>query len=101
MTPEKVEIFEERPATVRAFRCEKERYVGNSHGITLARPGDYIVIDAQGNPQQAFTPQEFLSRYKAAETAPWIRLADPVLYDLTVDSEGRIMSIAGKQSIPV
>ena len=101
MTSEKIEIFEERPATVRAFRSDKERYVGNSHGITLARPGDYIVIDSQDNPQQVFTPQEFMSRYKTTEPKPWICLSDPVFYNLTVDGEGRIISIVGKMSIPV
>ena len=37
---EKIAIYEERPATVRAFRCEKERYIGNSYGVR------FIINDA-------------------------------------------------------
>ena len=103
MSFEKIEMFEERPATIRAFRCEKERYVGNSHGVTLARPGDYIVIDAEGNPQQAFTPHEFLSRYKTAEKEPWRFNFRCVLetYNLIVDREGRVLRICEDRPTPV
>jgi len=103
---EKIAIYEERPATVRAFRCEKERYIGNSYGVTLAKIGDYIVIDSFSG-VRCFSPKEFLSRYKAQEfflpgelEDPMCLMPDPV-YVLVVDQKGQILNIKETQPTPV
>lgn len=75
---EKVEIFEERPARVRAFRVAKDRYIGNSHGVELAKAGDWIVIDSNDKIRH-FTPMEFMLRYKAATVQPFLRCPGPRL----------------------
>ena len=96
---EKVEIFEERPARVRAFRVAKDRYIGNSHGGELAKAGDWIVIDSNDKIRH-FTPMEFMLRYKAATVQPFCVVPDPDCYVLTVDRNGQILSIRGASHTP-
>ncbi|OON89640.1 hypothetical protein [Pyramidobacter sp. C12-8] len=96
---EKIGIFEERPAQVRAFQTAKDRYIGNSHGVELAKAGDWIVIDSDDEIRH-FTPAEFMERYKTAEANPFYVIGDPDYYEMRVDKNGQILSIRGASHTP-
>lgn len=96
---EQVGVFEERPAKVRAFQTTKDRYIGNSHGVELAKVGDWIVIDSDDK-MQHFTPADFMGRYKTSGSNPFYVIRDPDYYEMHVDKNGQILSIRGVSNTP-